>query len=209
MITYNVQSNGVSHQLIIEVTNDIVFIEPSAVAYVIGNLTLNASATFNQKLKAIFIGKKYIKPSYEGSGKIYLKATLGSYHKITLRKDEELTLMPNAFIACSSSVTIEPYISFSMINFISGLPTVKMIAKGRGVIMVLMPGPIVEYELKNTKDKFVAYSSDIAAYSNKLNLTRNFAGKGWLNISKRMVQIFRGNGKIYFSPNPNKGAKRK
>lgn len=210
MIIYNVQTNGACNQLIIEVLNDTVLVESDVVAYVTGNLTLNADMESNlsKRIQSFFIGKRFFKPSYSGTGKIYLKATLGTYHKFNLENDEELVLTPNAFIACRNTITVTPDVSPSIINFISGLPLVKPIAKGSGALMVRMRGPIVEYELKDEKDKFIAFDSDIAAYSKQLLLTRELAGKGWLSISQKMVQNFRGKGKVYFSPNPNKGAMR-
>lgn len=208
MIIYNIQTNGASNQLVIEVINDVVFVEPTAIAYVVGNLTLDAaSGGFAKRVKAMLIGKRYFKPTFTGTGKIYLNATLGSYHKFTLEENEELILTSSAFIACRNSVTINPDICTSIISFISGLPMVKTVAKGHGSIMIVMPGPVIEYELKD--DKFIAYGTDIAAYSKQLTVTREFAGKGWLDIAHKMVKIYRGTGKIYFCPNPNKDSKRK
>lgn len=207
MIIYNVQNNGPSNQLVIEVINDMVFVEPTTIAYISGNLTLNANnGNWLNRIQSYFIGKKFFKPSFEGSGKIYMHATLGCYHKFTLKENEELVLTTKAFIACRNSVTITPVISLSLKNFLSGMPIVKTVIKGTGSVMVLMPGPIVKHELKD--DRFVAYESDIAAYSNQITVTRNFAGKGWLDIAHKMVQVYSGTGTIYFSPNPNKDSKK-
>lgn len=208
MILYNIQTNGSSNLLIIEVVNDTVSVEPSAVAYVTGDLALNAAGGgFGKRIKAAFIGKRYFKPTFTGTGKIYLNAIFGSYHQFTLQDNQELILAPGVFVACCDTISVVPDISESVVNFISGLPIVKTLIKGAGNVMIAMPGPMFEHDLNG--DKFVAYGSDVIAYSSKITLTREFAGKGWLSIAKQMVQIYRGTGKMYFCPNPNKGSKRK
>lgn len=206
MVIYNIQTNGLCSQLVIELINDTIFVEPNAVAYVSGNITLQADiAGWKNKLKAIFIGKHHFKPAFNGTGKVYLNATLGSYHKFTLKPQEELVIARKAFIACRSSVNIRPEIKTSFGDLISGSPIVKTIVSGTGNVMILMPGPVVEQELKN--DKFVAYAHDVAAYDKQLHVYREFAGKGSLNIAHKMVQVYRGNGNLYFTPIPNKDAK--
>ncbi len=208
MVIYNIQSNGPSNQLVIELLNDSVFVEPSSVAYISGHVQLDASVKgFKNKFKAYFIGKKYFKPCFTGTGKIYLKATLGSYHKFSIKEDEKLIIGPNAFIACRDSIQLIPIVSASVANFLSGLPTISTLVRGVGNVVVHMPGPVVQTELKD--DKFVAYSSDIAAYSQDLKVTREQAGKGWLSIASKMVQVYRGSGNLYFTPNPNKDSKAK
>lgn len=208
MVIYNIQTNGACNQLVIELINDTVFVEPSAVAYVSGSVALDAELTgWKNKFKALFIGKQHFKPSFKGTGKIYLVATLGSYHKFTLKPQEDLVITRKAFIACRNSVTIKPEIKASFGDLISGAPLVKTIASGVGNVMILMPGPVVEHELKN--DKFVAYAHDVAAYTKHLHVYREFAGKGGLNIAHKMVQVYRGTGNLFFTPIPNKDSKRK
>lgn len=208
MVIYNIQTNGTCNQLVIELINDTVFVEPSAVAYVSGNVALQADVIgWKNKFKSLFIGKQHFKPSFKGTGKIYLVATLGSFHKFTLKPQEELVITSKAFIACRNSVTIRPEIKASLGNLISGAPLVNTIISGVGNVMILMPGPVVEQELKD--DKFVAYAHDVAAYTKQLRVYREFAGKGGLNIAHKMVQVYRGTGRLYFTPIPNKGSKTK
>lgn len=208
MIIYNIQTNDACNQLVIELINDTVFVEPSAVAYVSGGVTLAADVVgWKNKFKALFIGKHHFKPSFQGTGKIYLVATLGSYHKFTIKPQEELVITQNTFIACRNSITLRHEINASFGSLISGAPIVNTIASGAGNLMILMPGPVVEHELKN--DKFVAYAQDVAAYTKQLRVYREFAGKGGLNIAHKMVQVYRGTGNLFFTPIPNKDSKRK
>lgn len=208
MVIYNIQTNGACNQLVIELINDTVFVEPSAVAYVSGAVALVAELVgWKNKLKALFIGKNHFKPSFKGTGKIYLVATLGSYHKFTLKPQEELVITRKAFIACRNSVTIKPELKITLGDLLSGAPLVNTIVTGTGNVMILMPGPVVEHELKN--DKFVAYAHDVAAYTKQLHVYREFAGKGGLNIAHKMVQVYRGTGNLFFTPIPNKDSKTK
>lgn len=205
MVVYNVQSNGPCNQLVIELINDSIFIEPNAIAYVTGNINFDAQAeTFSNRFQAKFVGKKYFKPKFQGTGKIYLKATLGSYHKFSLKDDEELLLGPNAFIACRDSIQVSPQLNISAKNFFSGVPMVNLLVKGNGNVMILMPGPVQECIL--TDDKFVVFGEDIAAYSTKLKVTKEIFGKSWPNVQK-MAKVFRGTGSIFFTPIPNKDSK--
>lgn len=208
MVIYNIQTNGACSQLVIELINDTVFVEPSAVAYVSGAVELTADIPgWKNKLKSLLIGKHHFKPFFKGTGKIYLVATLGSYHKFTIQPQEDLIINKYAFIACRTSVTIRPEMKISFGDLLSGAPILNTVASGTGNVMILMPGPVIAQELKN--DKFVAYAHDVAAYSKTLRVYKEFAGKGGLNIANKMVQIYRGTGNVFFTPIPNKDSKRK
>ncbi len=207
MVIYNVQTNGASNQLVIELINDTISIDAESVAYVTGNINLDADEeSFSKKLKAYFVGKKVNKPKFHGTGKIYLYATLGSYHKFSLKNGEELYLNPSVFVVCRDSVELIPQVSLSVKNFLSGVPLVNLKAKGHGSLMVLMPGPLQECILND--EKFVALGKQIAAYSTTLTRTREIFGKTWFSDPK-MAHVFRGKGSLFFCPIPNKDSKSK
>ena len=205
MVIYNVQSNGDCHQLVIELINDSVLIDAGSVAYVSGNINMDAATdTFTSKIKSYFIGSSIFKPKFHGTGKIYLNATLGNYHKFSLKNHEGLYIHPKVFIACRDSVTLEPKLDLSLKNFLTGTPMIKMCAKGTGNVMVLMPGPVQECVLQD--DKFVAIDTEIAAFSTKLQISREIVGKTWLSGPK-IARVYRGTGSLFFSPIPNKDSK--
>jgi uncharacterized protein (AIM24 family) len=208
MVVYNIQTNGPSSQLVIEVINDGVYVEATAVAYIEGQLELDAAVgSVGDKVKAYFIGKKYFKPIFRGTGKIYLKPILGSYHKFSIKEADDLILTNNSFIACRETIRLMPQINFSLNKFLSGTPMINNWVKGNGNIVVAMPGAISEVKLEN--NKFVAFVSDVAAYTDGLRVTREHAGKGgWLAIAHQSVVIYRGTGIVYFAPHPNKGTKK-
>lgn len=207
MVIYNITTNGPSTELIIEVINDSVFVEPEAVAYVVGNLQLQADrGSLKDFLLAYFIGKSFFKPRFTGTGKIYMQATIGSYHKFSIKDDHGLILGKHAFIACRDTINLIPRLEVSLRKFLSGTPLATIRAEGNGNLVVHMPGPVQEVKLNN--EKFVAFGNDIAAYSDTIDVLRERAGKGWLSIANKMVKVFRGTGSMFFTPNPNKDAKR-
>lgn len=205
MVVYTVQSNGECNQLVIELINDAVFIDAQTVAYVSGNIDMEASDnTFGTKLKSYFIGSSIFKPTFRGTGKIYLHATLGSYHKFSLKNNEELLINPKVFLVCRNSIEVTPQLNFSLKNFFTGVPLLNMLVKGTGSIMVVMPGPVQECVLK--EDKFVAIATEVAAYNTALKLSREIIGKTWLSEQK-MAKVYRGTGSVFFSPIPNKDSR--
>jgi len=206
MVIYNIQNNGDSSQLVIELMNDGVLIEPKAIAYVTGDLKLDSpKASWAAKLLAHFIGSGYFKPIYRGSGKIYLKATLGTYHKFSIKENEPLVIGPKAFIACRDIITVAPQIKLSLTKFFSGTPQISTVVNGSGNLVVLMPGPVVELKLQD--EKFQAYSSNVAAYTLSLKVNREQAGSGWMSVVHNMIKVYRGTGSLYFTPHPNKDSK--
>lgn len=205
MIIYNIQTNGRVSQLIIEVIDDSVMVEPDVVAYTAGNIQLNADISASSRFIARFIGKNFFKPIFSGTGKIYTKPTLGTYHKFILKKDDELKLGSKNFIACRTSISLKPKIRPSLNKFLSGTPMVENTVQGVGNVMIVMPGPVIEYVLKD--DKFASYDTEVAAYTSNLEIRSEFAGKGWLNIAHKRIKVFHGNGTVYFTPIPNKDAK--
>lgn len=206
MVNYDIQKNGASTQLVIELEKDSVYIDSSFIAYIIGDLKLEATDDpLSSKILAHFIGSQYFKPRISGSGKIYLKSTLGSYHIFNLKHHDSLVISPNVFICCHHEVKIDNNIKPTIDKFLSGTPMINSVVNGDGNVVALMPGPVIELKLNN--DKFVAYNKDIAAYSSNLKITREPAGSGWLGVAQTMVKIYRGTGSIYFSPHPNKDSK--
>lgn len=204
MVIYNVQTNGDSNLLVIELINDSVKIEASAIAYIVGDIQLLTQIKgLMNKTKAHMLGKNYFKPTLQGTGKIYLRPSVGNYHKLNLSADHKLYVNPNAFIACRNSIEVMPDVSLSFKNFISGTPMLNLLAQGSGNLMVLMPGPIEDCLLQD--GKFSAYENNIAAFSTDLKVTREIAGTGDLTVAQKLVKVFRGNGNIYFSPNINHG----
>ncbi len=208
MVIYNIQTNGPSSQLVIEVINDSVFVEASLVAYVLGDLAFDGSIHGVENMaNAYFLGREFYKPRYIGSGKIYMKATLGTYHKFSLKEENGLIISPSVFIACRDSIKISPVVKWSFSNFLSGAPLAFTRASGNGNILIHVPGPVVE--LKMDKEKFIAFGSDVAAYSEEIERSRERAGRGILRATRKMVDVYRGTGNLYFTPNPNKDARRK
>lgn len=205
MVIYNVLSNGPCNQLVIELINDSIYIDEQSVQYISGNINIDISEhPLSNKLKSYIFGKSIFKPKFRGTGKIYLNATLGSYHKFSLKDGEELYLHPKVFTVCRDSISITPKINLSLKNFLSGVPILHMFVKGNGSVMILMPGPIQEQILND--EKFLAIGHEIAAYSPQLKVTREIIGKTWLSDPK-MARVFRGKGKIFFCPIPNKDAR--
>lgn len=206
MVIYNIHTNGPSSQMVIELINDGVYVDANSIAYIEGDIKLDGSINdFMHKLKAHFIGKSYFKPILRGTGKIYLKATLGSYHKFNLKDDEELIVANNAFVACRTTIKLIPRLAISLNSFLSGTPMINNQVKGNGNVVVKIPGAVAEANLTNSK--FTAHATDVAAYSPSLKVTREAAGSGWLSIAHKPVLVYRGNGTVYFIPHPNKGAK--
>ncbi len=206
MVIYNINTNGPSTELVIEVINDTVYVEAHSVAYISGNISMTAVPHgFKDRFTAFFIGKKLYKPCYKGTGKIYMRPTIGSYHKFNVKEDQPLLLGKNAFIACRETITIEPKLAIGLFKFLSGTPMVNLMVRGNGNVVIRMPGAVQEVKLNN--DKFVAYESDIAAYSDSIKVSREPAGKGWLKIANKMVKVYRGTGSVFFTPHPNKDAK--
>lgn len=206
MVIYNITTNGPSTELVIELINDTVFVEPNAVGYVSGAITMDATCKdFNDRFLSYFIGKRFFKPAFKGTGKIYMKATVGTYHKFTIREESNLIVDKYAFIACRETISVRPRVGVSLGKFLSGTPMVDTIVHGNGNVVVHMPGPVQELKLNN--EKFVAYKSDIAGYSDTIKVTRERAGNGWLAIANKMVRVYRGSGSLYFTPHPNKDAK--
>lgn len=207
MVIYNIQTNGASNELVIEVFNDSVFVEPSAIAYVVGNLELDASIrSMGEVCKAYFVGKKYYRPVFKGTGKIYLKPTIGNYHKFSLKENEKLIIANNAFIACRDTINMQAQVDPSLSKFLSGTPLVTNLVSGNGNIVVQMPGEVIEAKLDNSK--FVAFCHDVAAYTAGIQVTKEHASKkGGLSIAHKLVYVYRGTGSVYFAPHPNKGSK--
>lgn len=204
MVIYNVQTNGACNQLVIELISDTIYIDTSLVAYVTGNINLNIPRDPRKSVKAYLIGKSFFKAKFQGTGKVYLHATLGNYHKFGLKDNEDLIINHRAFVVCRDAIDISPHYDYSLKNFLTGVPMVNMLAKGTGAIMVLMPGPVQEIQLK--EDKFVAFGNEVAAYTTQLKISREVVGDNW-PANQRMARVFRGTGSVFFCPIPNKGSK--
>ncbi len=208
MVTYTTQSNGATTALIIELVDDKAYVEANCIAYITGNITLDANPDgLKGKMRARVIGTNHYKPRLQGTGKIYLRSTLGCYQKLNLTTAHELVINNAAFVTCPDTIKLLPLVQPSVDKFLSGTPMITTVVQGNGTLILYSPGPLVEHNLK--EDKFVAFANDVIAYEPQITVTREFAGNGWLNIAHKMVRVYRGSGKLYFCAIPNKGSVRK
>jgi uncharacterized protein (AIM24 family) len=194
MAIFNIQTYNNVHQVLISLDSSSVYLEPKTMHYSIGSIEIgSAFPTIKDNIYSHFIGERHYKPTFKGSGTIYLKPSFKSFHLINLNNDL-LILEKNVFVAATTDLTIMPLLTCSPIKHLSGTPFSQTLIKGSGKLIISAPGPMEVVTISSKK--FIA-NGNILARSTDIAATK-------INIANKQMRMYKGHGKIYFSPYSNK-----
>lgn len=196
-------------QVRINLNNGAVKLESGALSFLRGSIEMENKAGgllgFGKKIiNSKLTGETAFKPTYRGTGEIYLEPSFGFYALLQL-ENEEIIVDDGLFYACEDTVEIgaemQKNISSSLLGN-EGLFQTKI--SGNGIVVLEIPVPeneIVKYTLNNDVLKvdgnFALLRSSGISFtvekSSKSLLSSATSGEGLLNV-------FRGTGEVWLAP---------
>ena len=187
----------------ITLNNETFRTESGAMYYTRGNLTMESKApSIGGFLKAAVSGESIFRPTYTGTGELYLEPTAMGIH--TMELDGESWILENgSYHASEMGIEVDVHREKALTAFKSGEGLVDFQTKisGNGRVLVLAPGPVEEINLEN--DRLVVDGKFAFARTASLNYSAEKATQsiiGSITSGEGMVRVYQGTGKVLMSP---------
>lgn len=151
--------------------------------------------------KALATGETVVRPSYTGTGELYLEPSFEGYHILNLQ-GEEWVMDTGGYWASEGSVQVDAKRNKLLTGLFGGEGLFQTTAKGQGKVVIKTPGPIEEVHLRN--DRLVVDGTFAVARSATLNYTVTKATKsllGSLTSGEGFVNTYEGTGTVLLAPN--------
>jgi uncharacterized protein (AIM24 family) len=185
--------------------NDTIRTEAGALYYMRGDITMESKApSAAGLLKAMATGEKVFRPTYAGTGEVYLEPSFGNFHIFELAGSEWI-VERGAYWASDMSVDVEVHRDDTMTSLLSGQGFVNFQTKvqGSGHVVVTAQGDVQELTLQN--DKLVVDGTFVVARTGTLHYSMQRATKslfGSMSSGEGLVATFSGTGKVLIAPIP-------
>lgn len=184
--------------------NETIRAEAGALFYFIGNIQMQSQGTGGAGgfFKALATGETLVRPSYTGTGELYLEPGFEGYHILNLQ-GEEWVMDAGGYWASEGSVQIDAKRNKLLTGLFGGEGLFQTTAKGYGKVVIKTPGPIQTVHLRN--DRLVVDGTFAVARSASLNYTVTKATKsllGSFTSGEGFVNTYEGTGTVLLAPNP-------
>lgn len=187
----------------ITLQNETVRTESGAMYYIRGNVTMQSKApSAGGFLKSLATGENIFRPTYTGSGELYLEPSLSGYHILELDGDEWI-LDSGAYWASDGSIEVGIERNKFISGLIGGEGLFQTKVKGRGKVVMVAQGPVEVVHLRN--DRLVVDGNFAIARTATINYRVEKATKsllGSMTSGEFLVNTFEGTGTVLLAPVP-------
>lgn len=196
-------------QIRIELDNSSVILEPGALSYMKGNIKISnkTGGVFGLGKKIIsskLTGETVFKPTYSGSGEIFLEPSFANFALIEL-EDDEIIVDDGLFFACESSVevgvTMQKNISAALLGD-EGLCQTRL--SGSGIVALEIPVPESEIFKCVLIDDTLKVDGNFAILrTGNIEFTVEKSSKsiiGSVTSGEGLVNVYRGSGEVWIVP---------
>lgn len=191
------------HLVKVSLQNETVRTESGAMYYIRGNITMQSKPpSAGGFLKSLATGENIFRPTYTGSGELYLEPSLSGFHILELDGSEWI-LDSGAYWASDGSVEVGIERNKLVSGLIGGEGLFQTKIKGRGKVVMVAQGPVEVVHLKN--DRLVVDGNFAIARTTTLNYrvekaTKSFFGS--MTSGEFLVNTFEGTGTVLLAPVP-------
>jgi uncharacterized protein (AIM24 family) len=183
--------------------NETVRTESGAMYYMRGNITMQSKTpSAGGFLKSLATGENIFRPTYTGTGELYLEPSLNGYHILELAGSEWI-LDTGAYWASDGSVEVGIERNKLLSGLIGGEGLFQTKVKGNGKVVMVAQGPVEEVHLRN--DRLVVDGNFAIARTSNLSYRVEKATKsifGSMTSGEFLVNTFEGTGTILLAPVP-------
>lgn len=183
--------------------NETVRTESGALYYMRGNIIMESKApSAGGFIKALATGENIFRPTYTGTGELYLEPSFSGYHILELGGSEWI-LDSGAYWASDGSVEVGVERNKLISGLVGGEGLFQTKVKGRGKVVMVAQGPVEEIQLKN--DKLVVDGNFAIARTTSVNYRVDKATKsifGSVTSGEFLVNTFEGTGTVLLAPIP-------
>lgn len=179
--------------------------ESGALYYMRGDIAMESKApSVGGFFKAMVTGESVFRPTYTGTGEVYLEPSFGGFHVLELT-GKAWILENGAYWASDAGVAVDVHREKALTAFKSGEGFMDFQTKvsGQGTVVVQAQGPVEVVQLRNEKltvdGKYVLGRTAGIQYE----VTRSSKSLvGSLTSGEGLVRNYSGSGTILFAPMP-------
>ncbi len=203
MASFEIIDKEGSRLVKITLDNETVRAEYGAIYYMRGNIVMESKApSASGFFKSLAIGENTSRPTYKGTGELYLEPSLFGYHILQLDGNEWI-LERGAYWASDASVEVAVERNRAISNLIGDEGLFQTKVKGIGKVAIVAQGPTEVINLQN--DRLVVDASFAIARTSSLKYrvektTKSFLGS--MTSREILVNTFEGTGSVILAPVP-------
>ncbi|ALP89112.1 MULTISPECIES: AIM24 family protein [Clostridium] len=196
-------------QIRIALENSSVILEPGALSYMKGNIKISSKTGgvlgFGKKLiSSKLTGETVFKPTYSGTGEIFLEPSFGNFALIEL-EDDEIIVDDGLFFACESSVEVGVTIQRNLSAALLGDETLcQTKISGSGIVALEIPVPESEIFKCILIDDTLKVDGNFAILrTGNIEFTVEKSSKsivGSVTSGEGLVNVYRGSGEVWLVP---------
>ncbi|MDU6037597.1 MAG: AIM24 family protein [Clostridium butyricum] len=196
-------------QIRIALENSSVILEPGALSYMKGNIKISSKTGgvlgFGKKLiSSKLTGETVFKPTYSGTGEIFLEPSFGNFALIEL-EDDEIIVDDGLFFACESSVEVGVTIQRNLSAALLGDETLcQTKISGSGIVALEIPVPESEIFKCILIDDTLKVDGNFAILrTGNIEFTVEKSSKsivGSVTSGEGLVNVYRGSGEVWLAP---------
>lgn len=196
-------------QIRIALENSSVILEPGALSYMKGNIKISSKTGgvlgFGKKLiSSKLTGETVFKPTYSGTGEIFLEPSFGNFALIEL-EDDEIIVDDGLFFACESSVEFGVTIQRNLSAALLGDETLcQTKISGSGIVALEIPVPESEIFKCILIDDTLKVDGNFAILrTGNIEFTVEKSSKsivGSVTSGEGLVNVYRGSGEVWLVP---------
>ncbi|MGN1411584.1 MAG: AIM24 family protein [Oscillospiraceae bacterium] len=206
---YMKEQNIRPRQIVIYLNNDSVQIEPGALSYMQGNISMvsgvNVGNIIGKVLSSKMTGESIAQPEYKGTGMIVLEPSFKHFVVIDLKSNEDIIVDKGMFYASQGSVTSKSVMQKSISSTIAGGEGLFQIyIKGPGLVVLEIPVPMEEIDIIEMNNDVLKVDGNFALLrSASMGFTVERSAKTLIGSSvsgEGLVNVYRGSGQVWLAP---------
>lgn len=195
-------------QVRIILDNSAVKIEAGALSYMKGDISIKNKTGgiigFGKKfINSKFTGEGMFKPTYEGTGEVFLEPSFGHYALVEL-EDEEIIVDDGLFYACEEEVEVGASMEKSVSSMIFGNEGIYQTSlKGSGIVVLELPVPETEvFKCKLYNDTIKVDGDFVVLRTSNINFTveKSSSVIGSATNGEGFLNVYSGIGELWLLP---------
>lgn len=199
-----IDDQGVSF-LKVTLSNETVRAERGALCYLFGDIAIDAPLpSIGRAVRRVLSEESVIRPSYTGTGTLYLESSLGGFHVLEAT-DTPWILGKGSYWASEAGVALGVHRETFLTSLFGGEGFVELHTKasGRGKVVLRTPGPVEEVTLRDqrlvTDGKYVVARTGDIHYGIKTAATS--VVRQWL-AGEHRLRVYEGTGSLLLASYP-------
>lgn len=201
-------SNIKLRQVRIIIEDSAVKLESGALSYMKGDIAIKTKTggvlgLGKKFLNSKLTGEEMFKPTYEGTGEIFLEPSFGHYALIEL-EDEEIIVDDGLFYACEEEVNIGTSMQKTVSSIVFGNEGLFQTSlSGSGIVVLELPVPeseIFKCKLFNDTLKVDGNFAILRTGNVKLTVEKSSSIVGSMTNGEGLINVYSGVGEVWLIP---------